>query len=178
MVKINNALDKISSVMSKVVGAISGVSIVVLCLMLTVDVILRKVASSGIFGSYELTQLLLAMIIFACFGMTQFSRSHIHVYVLIRAFPRKLRFFVSFLGEAICCVMSFMLSRAILKEAIRQAPLPGCVTELLGIPTAPVFFVCGFAAAVLTFGFFAEVLRNVMAIFNEEVAADVEKDWV
>ena len=72
-------LDKIVSGISGGVGIVAYVCIVAITLLMTVDVLMRKLFDAAIVGSYEIVERLLLLLVFSAFAYAQTNKAHIHV---------------------------------------------------------------------------------------------------
>ena len=102
-------LDRVGHFLEKGIYPVSrflhhvGQWVVVLMVLLTVtDVCLRYIFNSPILGSYEITQFMMAILIFASVGYTMAVKEHISVDLVITNLPKRVRALL----EAITCVLA------------------------------------------------------------------------
>lgn len=139
---------------------------VVLCLMMlltTVDVLGRYVFDKPVQGTFELTEIMLATIVFCSLAFCQFSKGHISVDILVNHFPEKtqkaltiLNYMATILVLVLIAWMSFHHGLMI-KESKD-------VTMILGIPIYPFVLLASLGAA----GMAVEVLRDMVLTWTEE----------
>ena len=94
MKRVFDPITKVSDKICYFVSYFSMLVAIIMALMLTADVVLRKVTSGevSIRGCYEITQMLLSTFIFSSWAYTQSVHGHIHVVMFIQKMPQKLRF--------------------------------------------------------------------------------------
>ncbi|MET3695761.1 TRAP-type C4-dicarboxylate transport system permease small subunit [Bacillus oleivorans] len=89
--KLTNGIEKIAHFFNHVSHKVSSVLLFLLMCVTTVDVIGRNIFNNPITGSYELTGLMLAMMIFFSLGMAQLKRDHIEIDFLTKKLPLKVQ---------------------------------------------------------------------------------------
>lgn len=102
LVKVTNGLDKINLVFNNVTHRISQLLLFLLMFLTTGDVVGRYFFNKPITGTYEVTGLGLAVIIFFSLGMAQIKKDHIVIDFLTNQFPLKIR-------EGLRVISSFVL---------------------------------------------------------------------
>lgn len=167
-----NFLDKLSNIGFWA----SAIGIVIVTLLIAVDVALRWFGHP-ILGSYEITELLMSIIIFASFAYTQRMKGHIHVTMFITHMNKRIRFILfgltSLIGTAVIAYISyaaFTQGNALVKS--------GQTTAVLGIPLYPFYFIEGIAMVLFTLVLLVDTVRAIMAIYSEEAAHSIQKYWV
>ena len=115
-----------------------------LIVLTCVDVVARSWFNAPINGAFELTQLMLAGLIFTALPMTTAAGEHIEVELLTQSSGPKLQLFFSALGQLISAVVLFVLSWRLWAHAAKLAH-DGAVTNSLELPFSPV----GYFAALL-----------------------------
>ncbi|MBS4208324.1 TRAP transporter small permease [Bacillus sp. FJAT-50079] len=91
LLKITNGLEKITLMLNNILHKISSGLLFFLMLLTTADVIGRNLFNKPITGTYELTGLALAIIIFFSLGTAQIKGDHIEIDFLTNKFPEKLQ---------------------------------------------------------------------------------------
>ena len=95
MKKFLNLFTRVTDRICYCVSYFSMAVAVLMTLILTADVVLRKVTGNvmSIKGAYEIVQMLLCCFIFSTWAYTQTVHGHICVTMFISKMPQKLRFF-------------------------------------------------------------------------------------
>lgn len=89
--KIINGLEKITYSLNKITHSISKIVLFFLMFLTFADVVGRYFFNKPVTGSYELTGLALALIIFFSLGTTQIKKEHIEIDFLINKLPMKIQ---------------------------------------------------------------------------------------
>ena len=153
-------------------------------LLLTADVVLRKITSIPIFpqvvsikGCYEIVQVALACFVFSTWAYTQSVHGHINVVMFIQKMPQKLRFvcyaFTSLLSVATMAFGTY--ASFVMIDEVRKT---GEATANLMIPFWPFYIFEFVALALLTVTLFLDALKAIVAIFNKDMAEQIQADWV
>ena len=161
---------------TKTVGWISFVCVIGMLLLNVADVVLSKVFHSPIIGTYELTQRILMCAVFTAFAYGQSEKAHINMTIVIRHFPRPLRFAVFTLMS----VLSVLCVGAVTYAAFVQATVAldsGYMTEILYIPLFPFYLIESVAMGIFTLALVYDTVLYAMAIFRDDLAELIQKDW-
>ncbi len=176
------ALDRITTVTNRICYFVSFFSMavaIVLAVVLFLDVVLRK-ATGGVVtikGAYEIAQMLLSTFVFSTWAYTQSVHGHIEVVLVIQRLPQKVRF-VLYAFTAILCVITVTFGAYGVYHQIFNAKASGESTANLMIPYWP-FYIFEFVAFVLLgVVLLRDAFKAVYAIFSEEMAAEIQQDWV
>ena len=158
------------------VSVISYVGFSAIMLLIVVDVTLRKMLNSPVPGAYEVVQYMLMAAVFPSFAYCQSERGHVHITMLIRVFPQKLRFAAySFTGLLSAAIAGY-LGYAAIRQA-NQAYAGNYTTGLLKFSVFPFFWVMAITMFIFTIAIFFDVIRSLIAMFNREFADEIQKDW-
>ncbi len=170
---------KVGDIIGKITTAVGWASFALVTAMMLLnvaDVLLSKLFSSPITGSYELTQRLLMCAVFTAFAYAQTKKKHINMTIIIGRFPRVPRF-VSF---ALTSLASVVAAGALTWAAAVQGSVAlsyGYTTEVLYIPLFPFYYIEAVAMGVFTLALLYDAVLAVLAVFRADVAAVVERDW-
>lgn len=128
-------------------GVLAGVFLVLMMLVTVVDVLGRYLLNTPLPGGFEMTQFLLAAIVYA--GLPQVSRrgGHIKIDLLDPVTPKEVVPFRDLFIELICTAAFTILSWRLFVLA-GQSWEWGDVTQYLGWPLAPIIFFSSALSAV------------------------------
>jgi len=169
--KIENKVGKFT----KAICYISFVGIVAIVLLNVADVVLAKI-HKPILGAYEITQRLLLCTVFASFAYAQTKKTHINMTILIRVFPRVIRFILFTLMD----ILSVIAAGALTYAAFYQGGVSfdiGTATEVLYIPLYPFFYVQALAMAAFVIVLLFDTVMSFIAIFRDDFAEHVMSEW-
>lgn len=175
MEKVRRLNDHIAK-FTKGVGCVSFICVVIMMLLNVVDVLLTKLFSSPIIGTYEITQRLLMCAVFAAFAYGQTEKSHINMTLVIVHLPRPLRFTLFTLMS----IISVFASAAMTYAAIIQAGVARAAnytTEVLYIPLYPFYYIEFIAMAIFTLAILYDTVLYAIAIFRDDYAEMVQEHW-
>ncbi len=160
---------------------ISMIVTVLMVVLLTADVILRKVTplfgdAWSIKGCYEVVQMALCAFVFSTWAYTQCVHGHIHVTMFVSKMHQKPKFilfaFTSLLSVA---TMAFGAYAAFFQINVVRAS-GECTANLL-IPYWPFYLFEFISLALLSVVLLRDAIKAIMAIWDTETAEEIEKEW-
>lgn len=134
---------------SAVVNGIGIGVVVVLMLLLVADVVLRRFFNQPIRGSYELTQLIMAIVVFFTIAYCAAQKGHVAIEVLVARLPQRLQVVIEILMYLFSLGLWGLLSWGLSLQAINVWRMAE-TTNLLGLPSYPFVLVAVFGSALLT----------------------------
>lgn len=135
---------------------------VILMLMTVIDVVLRKWFNLPISGSYELTQIMLSLIVLFAFGYANDYKEHVVIDIFYTKMPYGMKKFCSILTALLALVMTAVLTFVVFRQGIRLMASGG-ITFSLKIPLWP-FAMIG---SVGFFGYFLSIVCDILFIFMD-----------
>ena len=123
-------------------AGLSATSAGVLFLMMAitaVDVTGRYVFNKPLPGGFEMTELLLAALIYCGLPLVSWRREHIVIDTFDRYFPPRLKRALDVIAEVLCSATLFGLAWLVFRRAARVADY-GDTTNVLKLPLAPVAY--------------------------------------
>ncbi|WP_169732820.1 TRAP transporter small permease [Azospirillum halopraeferens] len=143
--------ERLHRLLSRALGVLAAVLLFGMAVMTTADVAGRALLGYGVPGSYELTSMMLAALIFVGLPLTTERDEHVAVdladHVLPTRWVRVMAAVAGLLSTVVLAVLAWQL-------AVRGAGLgeEGAVTNILRLPLAPVAYLAaattGLSAAV------------------------------
>ena len=173
-------IDKILHAITTGVSIVTHISFLTIMVVIVVDVLLRKIANTGIMGAYEIVQMVLSAGVFAGFAYCQSEHGHVHVTLLISHFPQKVRFLVFGLLSILSTAAAFYLSHAAMlamKDQYAKLLKGAGATGVVGIPYWPFYLIeviCMFIFGVVLAW---DTIKNFIAMGNKEVAEEIQATW-
>jgi TRAP-type C4-dicarboxylate transport system permease small subunit len=126
-------------------------------LLTTSDVILRRYFNQPIFGSYEISKVLLAIAIFFGVSIVMKWGGHVNVDILTRLYPRRLKLITCSIGYFLSLIVVGLISWQTALYGIDMVQV-GERSVLLRIIVSPFIFVVAFGSAVLFFVILVKLL--------------------
>ena len=143
-------------------NVISSTIMIILMLMTVTDVILRKWFGLPFSGSYELTMLMLSLIVLFAFGYANDYKEHVVIDIFYLRMPYSLKKFCSVLTCALTMVMTAVLCFVVFRQGIRLMASGG-ITFSLKIPLWP-FAIIG---SVGFLGYFLSAICDCLFILKD-----------
>ena len=102
---VGDILEKAIYPISRLLNRFAQVVIVLMVMLTVTDVCLRYIFNSPILGSYEVTEFMMAVLVFASVGFTMSVKDHVSVDLVVTKLPDRVRALL----EAITCLLAFGL---------------------------------------------------------------------
>ena len=126
-------------ILQRILGSIAATFLFFLMLLTLVDVVSRYGFNAPINGSFEITELLLAAIIFSALPLVSAKDGHITVDLIDAFVPRLIAWLRDVAIALASCVMLAGISFKVWNKALESVRY-GDQTAMLFLPTAPLFF--------------------------------------
>lgn len=174
--KVIKEIDLVMSKFTGIFGFISGIGIIFVILLMTVDVLLRKITGGNISGSYEMVERTLFCFVFAGLSYTETAREHICVTMIISHLQRIVRFIIFGIMQLLGSAMIFYLAYAsYLQTGISHQT--GTSTSVLLIPLYPFYAFECVCCVVFGITILWAAIKTFAAIGNKELANDIQSSW-
>ena len=170
--KISAGVEKFTTI----VGYFSFICVIIMMLLNVGDVLLNKLVNKNILGAYEITQRLLMCAVFASFAYAQSKKAHINMTILIEKLPRAIRFIIFTLMSILSVVAAGAMTWAAYVQTL-DCIAKNYVTEVLYIPLWPFYVVEIIAMAIFTITILYDTVLYAIAIFRDDYAEMIQKDW-
>jgi len=141
-------LNRVGDLGINLLRIVSGALLSGLMLLTAVDVIMRYALNSPIRGSFEIAELLVALLMFSGVPLVSFNNQHVCIDLLDRLFSPWVSRLVD-LCASLICVAIFAFMGLLLLRKISLMTMTGDVTSALNIPILP-FVSVMFGFALLT----------------------------
>lgn len=177
---MKKTMDSITTVTDRIcifVSYFSMVTIVIMMLMICADVVLSTFLKKPIAGMYELCQVILTTFVFSSWAYTQTVHGHIHVVMFVSKMPQKLRFICYGLTSIISTFVMGIATYGAYLGIIQKFTSRECTGTLL-IPYWPFYIFETIAFGLLTIVLLRDAVKAVIAIGSQEMAAEVQAEWV
>ena len=113
-----------------------------------VDVVMRYAVSAPIRGSFEISELMLALLIFSGFPLVSLQNQHVSIGILDRYFSFFAEYVVDAISHLVCFVLFGGMALLLLRQASRMT-MTSDLTIALHIPILPLVYVL-FVLVLLT----------------------------
>lgn len=150
---------KLSGVFSYVFARIGCLALFLMMCLTVVDVVGRFVFNSPILGSFEITQYLIAVMVFSFIGYAQAERWHINVDILVNSFPKKVQAGVNLFNSLISLALLILITWKGFEKAF-ESMATGDKPMNLPIPQYPFVFFMALGCGVMCIEVFRDILRT------------------
>lgn len=142
----------------RILSTAAGSMILIMMVVTTVDVIGRDVFNAPLFGAFEMTEILMGLVIFAGMPGTTAAREHITVNLVENLVSRRVRFVQAGLGDVLCAAVAGVMAWRIFQRGLGLIEARE-TTMMLGIGRGYVALIMAvlLAATALVFGYCAVV---------------------
>ena len=130
------------------VDRITWLVLFAMMIMTITDVLLRKIVNKSILGSLELTEMMMAIVIFGALAYCELNDGHIRVDLVMKRFSRRVQLMFDALGQFICFILFGFMTWALLDHASSMREWGEVTLDLL-LPVYPIVYVSAFCCALL-----------------------------
>ncbi len=128
--------------LESVLGAVSATVLFLMMLVTAVDVIGRYVFNQPLNGGFELTEMMLAALIYCGLPLVSQRREHIVIDTFDPLMSRRVKRALDMFAEVVCSLTLGGIGYLIFRSAARVAEY-GDTTNVLRLPLAPVAYLMG-----------------------------------
>ncbi len=153
--------SKGKDLISRVLNAVAGGTLFLMMLLTAIDVVLRYAFNRPIGGTYEITELMMVIVIFFALAYTQATKAHVSVDFLVARLSKRKQKIIDFLNHALAFAMLLLMTIMSFIKAF-QVMTRGEVSPTLSIPVYPFFLLVGLGCAAMC----GELLRQISAMFE------------
>jgi len=133
-----NPIFSIINSISRVLAVIACITLGIMMMFVTVDVIGRDFFNWPLRGAVEIVGLLLILASTWGMGQCQIEKRHLRIPLFYDKFSRRIRLGLDILAYIVCLVASSLVSWQMLVLAIKYMKMPiGNTTQILGLPLFP-----------------------------------------
>ena len=133
---------RLGRALETVLGAISATVLFLMMLLTAVDVAGRYLVNRPVVGGFELTEMMLAALIYCGLPLVSKRREHIVIDTFDTFMSKRVKRGFDILADIVCTVALAGLSWLLFQRALRVAQY-GDTTTVLTLPLAPVAYLMG-----------------------------------
>jgi TRAP-type C4-dicarboxylate transport system permease small subunit len=170
-------ITKISNRLCHIVSYFSMTALVAIMCLMTIDVIMRHLFNRPITGAFEITTMVLTILVFSSWSYIQTVHGHVHVTMFLGFMPTKLRFLIFGFTSLLSTVIVGLATIAAY-EHIFSLIKDGTSTGTLLIPHWPFMALQCIALALFTIVLLIDAIKAFAAMFSKEYAEEVQSFWV
>ena len=141
----------IRQIIKQTSGCVNTIGHYVLMLMMlltSVDVCGRYLFNRPVLGAYDLTQLMMIVVVFFCIANTQVNKGHVGISIVVDLLPEKTKAVIESAGYFLGLVLFLVIAwqNAVKANLMR---IGGATTASLEVPTYPFFLVIAFGSVLM-----------------------------
>ena len=136
------ALKRFIAAQQAALSVTSGVVLFLMMAITAVDVTGRYLLNKPLPGGFEMTELLLAALIYCGLPLVSWRREHIVIDTFDHLYPPRLKRALDIIAEVICAATLSGVGYLIFRRAARVAEY-GDTTNVLKLPLAPIVYLMG-----------------------------------
>jgi len=163
--KTAHLLGWVANPVSRVLNSGGLIVLAVMVFFTASDVTLRYLFNRPILGSWELTELMLALLVFSTIAYTAVKKGHINVELVTSRLPPRAREII----ESITLLLSTVLFALMAWQSAVQAVIllaSGSRSEAYGVPHYPFFFVVAFGSGLLSLVLLVDLLNSLARLIE------------
>jgi len=166
---------KITRFLNKITSEIASWFVFLMMILAVVDVVGRYVFKSSIFGSQDLTQLMMVIVVFLGFGIEAEEDKNVRIEILYQYFGKKLKAVMNILawlvGISVYAVVAYRLYFRAMNVFIKH----NASTMTLSISLAPFLLIAAIGCLLMILQLVSNIILNGMTLCGKEVGAAVTK---
>ncbi len=157
-------LEKIVHYMAMRTAQLSQIALVLVMLLIVANIIMRA-WWKPLTGSYELVEILGAVILSMGVAYCAVNRGHVTVSLLVDSLPPRVQGVVEVITNAISLVFISLISWGLLQYA-SNVQRRNLSTSSLDIPLYPVFYLVAFGMIMLALIVLLDMIKNTLNVFR------------
>ncbi len=169
-------IGKIINKITFIVSLVSYGGVIAIMLLNVIDVLMTKTLNRSFTGAYEISEVLLLCTVMASFAYGQSKKTHINITLIVRVFPRFLKYFMFGLMELLSAATALAVAYAAIIQA-QSAMTKGAVTCVLLIPLYPFYYVEALAMFVFCLVILYDTALLFLSAFNSRYEEMVTYDF-
>jgi len=157
------SIKKIINVITQAAALISIIVIFAMMMMTVLDVFGRFVFNKPISGTFELTRIALAMIVFPALGLAQLEKENIGITIVYDRLPMPVQKFL----DVLIAIVSLALFSVVFWQMIKHAQrtrASGLITSVLRMPVHPWIFAASIGVFVLVLVLIVDFFETTQSI--------------
>lgn len=127
---------------------VSTIAALMIMVLVTADVLMRRFLNMPIKGGYEIASTLLAVLVSCCIAWVMTQKGHIVVDLITRRYPQRLRGVIRGSALLLSLIIVGIIAWGCVLFGLQEFRI-GTKSILIGIPLAPFIFILAFGCAIL-----------------------------
>ncbi|MBN1189677.1 MAG: TRAP transporter small permease [Dehalococcoidales bacterium] len=159
------AIDKLLSAISHRLSNVGQVTLVAMVLLITADVILRRLFNSPLPWSLELVEIMLVLVVFFSVAYCGSRQGHVSIDVLVSRFPQRLQSVIDIIVNVLGFLVFATMCWGSITSAIHTMHV-NRITGLLPIPVFPFVLAVALGSCLLALVVLVQLLKTIIKMVN------------
>lgn len=172
-------MKQVEKIVKRITGVLSIISFVGFFFIMAItvcDILIRYISGDSILGVYEIVERTMICAVFASFAYTQTEHAHVQITLVAAKYPPKLKFVMLALNYLLSAAASVFVAYAAVRQA-NVAMASHYTTGILLIPLYPFYWIECVSMIVLCAAFLFDMVKSIAALFNREIAEEIQAEW-
>ncbi|MDR2771078.1 MAG: TRAP transporter small permease [Clostridiales Family XIII bacterium] len=172
------AIDKLQGFLAGIGAVVSSTLIFGMMALIFVDVTGRFLFNKPIFGSYEVVQMGMGLVVFYALPYAQYKKGLVRVDFIINYFPRLPRKILWVLGDVISTCVCYALAYACYLHASGTLVASGAKTSVLMMPLYPFYYVASVGLLLFALILTVDCVHSLLSVFrkDEDIVSSVDAE--
>lgn len=167
-------LIKITKFINKITSEIASWFVFLMMMLAVVDVIGRYLFKASIFGSQDLTQLMMVIVVFLGFGIEAEEDGNVRIEIFYQHFPKKLKAAMNILAWAVGIAAYSMVAYRLYLRAMSVFVKHNASTMTLGISLAPFLLIAALGCFFMVLQLLSNIVADVMTLCGRDLRAEAQ----
>lgn len=167
MPKIINKSEKVLNKVIDIQQFISNMFLLFIMTIITFDVLGRNLFNKPLKGTYEMTELGAALLVFFALAITHRRGEHITIDFIVEKFSHKAKNLVNGIIEIIIAVILFFMSKHIFENGLRMMERKSTTTDL-ALSVHPFLFIITFTLIIFALTALFKAITYFSLVVNEK----------
>lgn len=147
---MSKVIEKSETILKKIVNVqqfLSNIFLLFIMTIITLDVLGRNLLNKPLIGTYELTEIGAALLVFFALAMTHQHGEHVTIDFIVERFSKKAQNILNGVIEIIIAVILVFMSWHVFENGLRMMERNATTTDL-GLSVHPVLFIITFTLII------------------------------
>ncbi|MBF4501217.1 TRAP transporter small permease [Savagea sp. SN6] len=159
MKKFISIVDTVTDKIVFIQQQLANLLLLFIMVLISMDVLGRNLFNKPLQGSYEVTELSSALLVFFALAVTHKVNDHITIDFVMTKFSERVQQIVYGFVELVITIVLFFMAKQVYGNGVRMMN-SGVTTTDLGIPIYPALFIITFAIIVFAFVSIMKMLKH------------------
>jgi TRAP-type C4-dicarboxylate transport system permease small subunit len=172
------AIDKLQTFLAGIGAVVSAALIFGMMTLIFIDVAGRFLFNNPIFGSYEVVQMGMGLLVFYALPYAQYKKGLVRVDFVINYFPKLPRKILWVIGDLISTCVCYALAYACYLHAAGTLAVSGAKTSVLMMPLYPFYYVASAGLLLFALILTVDTLHALLSVFrqDEDITSSIDAE--